>query len=87
VNALSLAIGFPLLTTGVVTGALWTQQMYGTLWSGTPHETWCLLAWAVYAVLVALRFGAQLGARRCAASAAIGFLFASFAVLGAELLV
>jgi hypothetical protein len=40
----------------------------------------------VYAVLVALRFGARLGARHCAASAAAGFLFASFAVIGVELL-
>jgi ABC-type transport system involved in cytochrome c biogenesis permease subunit len=86
VNALALAIGFPLLTTGVVTGALWTQEMRGVPWTGTPHETWCLLAWAVYAVLVALRFGARLGARHCAASAAAGFLFASFAVIGVELL-
>jgi len=86
VNALALAVGFPLLTTGVVTGALWTQQMYGAPWTGTAHETWCLLAWAIYAVLVALRFGAQLGARRCAASAAVGFLFASFAVIGVEIL-
>lgn len=85
VNALALAIGFPVLTLGVVTGVLWGQQMRGAPWSGTAHETWCLLAWGVYAVLVTLRFGAQLGARRCAVSAAAGFLFASFAVLGVEL--
>ena len=86
-NALALAIGFPVLTLGVVTGALWVQQMHGVRWSGTAHESWCLVAWAVYAVLVALRFGAQLPARRCALSAAAGFLFASFAVLGVELFV
>jgi ABC-type uncharacterized transport system permease subunit len=85
VNALALAIGFPMLTLGVVTGALWVQQMHGAPFRGTAHETWCLLAWAVYAVLVALRFGAQLPARRCAISAAAGFLFASFAVIGVEL--
>ncbi len=84
-NALALAVGFPVLSLGVVTGGLWARQMYGVLWAGTPHEIWCLLAWAVYAVLVSLRFGAQLPARRCAMSATAGFAFASFAVLGVEL--
>jgi ABC-type uncharacterized transport system permease subunit len=85
VNALALAVGFPMLTLGVVTGALWVQQLHGSPWSGTAHETWCLLAWAIYAVVVALRFGAGLPARRCALSAAVGFLFAGFAVIGVEL--
>lgn len=86
VNALALAVGFPLLSLGVVTGALWSREMSGALWSGTSHETWCLLAWLVYAVLVVLRFGLRLGARPCALSAAVGFLFASFAVIGVELI-
>lgn len=85
-NALALAVGFPVLTLGVVTGSLWTREMFGTFWSGSAHETWCLLAWGVYAVLCAMRFGAKLGARRCAVSAAAGFVFAGFAVIGVELL-
>ena len=72
-------------TVGVVTGALWARQIHGSFWTGTSHETWCLLAWAIYAVLVTLRFGARLPARRCAVSAAAGFVFAGFAVLGVEL--
>lgn len=85
-NALALAVGFPVLTLGVVTGSLWSREMSGRFWSGTPHETWCLLAWGVYAVLCGMRFGARLGARRCAVSAAAGFVFAGFAVIGVELL-
>ncbi|MGH0031772.1 MAG: cytochrome c biogenesis protein CcsA [Myxococcota bacterium] len=84
VNAFALATGLPLLTLGVVTGGLWTFDLKGTLYSGTPHETWCLVAWAIYAVLAVLRFGARLGARRCAVSAAVGFVFAGFAVVGVE---
>lgn len=86
-NGLALAVGFPVLSLGVVTGSLWSREMFGTLWSGSAHETWCLLAWGVYAVLVGLRFGAQLGARRCAVSATAGFVFAGFAMIGVELLI
>jgi ABC-type uncharacterized transport system permease subunit len=85
VNGLALAVGLALLTLGVVTGVIWTREMHGAPFMGTRHETWCLLAWAIYAVLAALRFGARLGARRCAASAAAGFVFAGFALLGVEL--
>jgi len=83
VNALGLSLGFLLLTLGVVTGALWVQTVHGQLWTGSTHETWSILAWGIYGLLVALRFGAHQGARQCAISAVVGFVFASFAVLGA----
>jgi ABC-type transport system involved in cytochrome c biogenesis permease subunit len=86
VNALALALGFPLLTLGVVTGALWVRSLHGAPWTGSAHETWCLLAWLVYAVLVTLRFGLGQGARRSAQTALAGFAFAGFAVVGVELL-
>jgi ABC-type uncharacterized transport system permease subunit len=86
VSALSLAVGFPLLTLGVATGALWVRSVHGVPWTGTAHETWCLVAWAIYAVLVALRFGVRQGARRSAVSALGGFAFAAFAVIGVEIL-
>jgi ABC-type transport system involved in cytochrome c biogenesis permease subunit len=82
VNRVSLAAGFPLLTLGVVTGMIWVDAVSGSLWSGTRHETWSALAWAVYAVLVAARFGAHQGARLAAVSAVAGFLFLCFAVIG-----
>jgi ABC-type uncharacterized transport system permease subunit len=86
VNALGLAVGLPLLTVGVVTGGLWSMEMYGTPFSGTGHEIWSLLAWVIYAVVGVLRFGLGLGARSCAVSAALGFVFATCAMLGVELL-
>jgi ABC-type transport system involved in cytochrome c biogenesis permease subunit len=86
VNALALAVGFPLLTLGVVTGAMWVRAIHGAVWMGTAHETWCLVAWVIYAVLVTLRFGAGQGARRSALTALGGFAFAGFAVIGVELL-
>lgn len=87
VNALTLAIGFPLLTLGVVTGAMWVQSMHGRPFTGASHETWSLVAWAIYGVLVALRFGVGQGAWRCAANAMGGFAFAGVAIIGLELFV
>jgi ABC-type transport system involved in cytochrome c biogenesis permease subunit len=85
-NRVSLSVGFPLLTLGVVTGMFWVHRVQGVLWSGSIHDTWSAVAWAVYAVLVALRFGAHQGARQAAASAVGGFAFLVFAVIGVGLL-
>ena len=86
VNAAALALGFPLLTLGVVTGAIWVQSVAGSPWRGSAHELWTLLAWLVYAVLAAVRFGAHQGSRQAAVSAVGGFAFILFAVIGVGLL-
>jgi ABC-type uncharacterized transport system permease subunit len=85
VNAASLAVGFPLLTLGVLTGMMWVQVATGAFFSGAAHELWSVVAWAVYAVLVAGRFVTNQGARQAAASAVLGFAFLFFAVIGLEL--
>ena len=83
-GAFAVVAGFPLLTLGVVTGALWQRAETGTYFSGNPHETFCLLAWAVYGALATLRFGARQPAARCAISSIAGFAFLGIAVLGVE---
>lgn len=86
VNATALAWGFALLTLGVATGMLWMRAVSGSPFGGTAHETWSLLAWAVYAVLAGLRFGGRQGSRQAAFGAVIAFGFLCFAVIGVELL-
>jgi len=85
-GAAALAVGFPLLTLGVITGMIWVQTESGLLWKATAHETWNLVAWAVYAVLVAVRFVWHQGGRNAAAFAVGGFAFLFFAVVGVGLL-
>lgn len=87
VNAIALSVGFPLLTLGVLTGMMWLQTAFGTPWTGSAHETWCVVAWAVYGVLVGARFAAHQGSRQAAASAVAGFAFLFFSVIGMELIV
>jgi ABC-type uncharacterized transport system permease subunit len=86
VNAVSLAVGFPLLTLGVLTGVFWLRASHGTVWLGTTHEIWTVVAWAIYAGLASARFLGHQGARQAAASAVAGFAFLLFAVVGVGLL-
>ncbi len=50
-----IGLGFPLLTLGIVTGALWAQTAWGSYWSWDPKETWSLITWLVYAVYLHTR--------------------------------
>lgn len=86
VNALSLVVGFLLLSLGVVTGVLWTHAVDGRLWPATMHANATLAAWLVLAVLVAARFGAGQGARQSALSSMAGFILMLLAVVGAGML-
>jgi ABC-type uncharacterized transport system permease subunit len=82
VNLISLALGFPLLTFGVIAGMLWTQGMTGRLWPGDAHAVWSGIGWAIYLALAIARFGVGWRGREAAACAAAGFAFLLFAVIG-----
>jgi ABC-type uncharacterized transport system permease subunit len=86
VSAVALAVGFSLLTLGVITGVMWVVGQQGSPWTGSLHEVLSLVAWAIYAVLVVLRFGARQGPRQCATSAVCGFVFLFVSVIGVEIL-
>ena len=85
-NALSLVVGFLLLSLGVATGVLWTHAVEGRLWPGTLHSNATLAAWLLLAVLVAARFGAGQGARQSALSSVAGFVLMLLAVVGVGML-
>lgn len=86
VNALSLVVGFLLLSLGVATGVLWTRAAEGRLWPGTLHANATFAAWLVLAVLVTARFGAGQRARQSALSSMAGFVLMVLAVIGVGLL-
>jgi ABC-type uncharacterized transport system permease subunit len=86
VNVVALAVGFPLLTFGVIAGVIWARGITGDLWAGGPHATWSAIAWAIYLALAVARFGIGWRGREAAACAAVGFGFLLFAVIGVEAL-
>ena len=51
-----IGLGFPLLTIGIIAGAVWANEAWGSYWSWDPKETWALVSVLVYAVILHLRF-------------------------------
>ncbi|MGZ7168672.1 MAG: c-type cytochrome biogenesis protein CcsB [Halobacteriota archaeon] len=51
----SVAVGFPLLTFGIITGAIWANRAWGSYWSWDPKETWSLVTWLVFLAYLHVR--------------------------------
>jgi cytochrome c-type biogenesis protein CcsB len=82
----TIAIGFPLLTVGIITGAVWANSAWGTYWGWDPKETWSLITWLVYAAYLHARLTRGWRGQRAAVLSMVGFLAVVFTYLGVNLL-
>ena len=85
-NYRAIMIGFPLLTLGIITGAVWANYAWGTYWSWDPKETWSLIVWFVYAAFLHARITRGWVGKRAAWLSIIGFAATIFCYLGVNLL-
>jgi cytochrome c-type biogenesis protein CcsB len=69
----TIAVGFPLLTIGIVTGAAWANYAWGAYWSWDPKETWSLITWFVYASFLHARVTRDWRGKRTAILSIFGF--------------
>lgn len=86
INYKCLTIGFPLMTMGIVSGAIWANSAWGGYWRWDPKETWALITWFLYAALLHGRLTVGWRGRRAAIFAIIGFACLLFTFLGVNLL-
>ncbi len=80
-----IAVGFPMLTLGIVTGAAWANEAWGTYWSWDPKETWSLIVWLIYAAYLHARLARGWQGRRAAWLSILGFAATLFCYLGVNL--
>ncbi len=82
----TIAIGFPLLTIGIVTGAFWANVAWGTYWSWDPKETWSLIVWLIYAAYLHARITRGWRGTKAAVLSIVGFAATIFCYLGVNLI-
>lgn len=82
----SVAFGFPFLAAGIIAGAVWANQAWGTYWSWDPKETWSLITWFVYAAYLHARFTRGWTGKRAAWFSVAGFASVIFTYLGVSFL-
>ncbi|UBF27018.1 c-type cytochrome biogenesis protein CcsB [Kovacikia minuta CCNUW1] len=81
-----IGLGFPLLTIGIIAGAVWANEAWGSYWSWDPKETWALITWLVFAAYLHARITKGWQGRRPAILASAGFLVVWVCYLGVNLL-
>lgn len=69
-----LIVGFPLLTFGIITGAMYAQVVHGHFWSWDPREILGTLTWLVFAALLHERLAVGWQGRRAAIMTIVGFV-------------
>lgn len=82
----TVAIGFIMLSAGIITGAIWANKAWGTYWSWDPKETWSLVTWLVYAAMLHRRFIAGWGGQRLSWFSLLGFACVMFTYFGVNFL-
>ncbi|MBI5852259.1 MAG: cytochrome c biogenesis protein CcsA [Planctomycetes bacterium] len=70
----TIQIGLLFLTAGIVFGAMWANESWGRYWGWDPKETWSLVTFFVYLLVVHARFAGWLGHFGMAMAAIVGFL-------------
>ncbi|GIJ47297.1 c-type cytochrome biogenesis protein CcsB [Virgisporangium aliadipatigenens] len=43
------AFAFPILTVGIMCGAIWAEAAWGRYWGWDPKEVWSFITWVIYA--------------------------------------
>ncbi len=82
-NFRALAVGYPAMSLVLITGAIWAQLAWGRYWSWDIKETWTLITWLVYTLLLHLRAIRGWRGRPIAALSIVGFLCVIFTLWGA----
>ena len=81
-----LAFGFPLLTLGILSGAVWANEAWGSYWSWDPKETWAFITWLIFAFYLHTRLQYGWEGKKSAFVATFGFFILWICYLGVNLL-
>jgi cytochrome c-type biogenesis protein CcsB len=82
----TISFGFPLLTIGIIAGAVWANEAWGSYWSWDPKETWALITWLVFASYLHTRITKNLQGETPALIASLGFIVVWICYLGVNFL-
>nr|YP_009440893.1 cytochrome c heme attachment protein [Japonolirion osense]AEZ01478.1 cytochrome c heme attachment protein [Japonolirion osense]AHH24281.1 CcsA [Japonolirion osense]CUS18848.1 cytochrome c heme attachment protein [Japonolirion osense] len=81
-----ISLGFTFLTIGILSGAVWANEAWGSYWNWDPKETWAFITWTIFAIYSHTRTNPSLQGTNSALVASIGFLIIWICYFGINLL-
>lgn len=82
----TISLGFPFLTLGIISGAVWANEAWGSYWSWDPKETWALITWLIFAAYLHARIIKKWKSKESSILASIGFIIVWICYLGVNFL-
>nr|YP_010724489.1 cytochrome c biogenesis protein [Olsynium douglasii]WDW31616.1 cytochrome c biogenesis protein [Olsynium douglasii] len=81
-----ISLGFIFLTIGILSGAVWANEAWGSYWNWDPKETWAFITWTIFAIYSHTRTNQSFQGTNSALVASIGFLIIWICYFGINLL-
>jgi cytochrome c-type biogenesis protein CcsB len=81
----AVAIGLPLISIGIITGAMWAKEAWGAYWQWDPKETAALFSWIIYLAYMHLHTRNAWRGLRTSWVSVIGFVSIIFCYLGVNI--
>nr|YP_010759883.1 cytochrome c heme attachment protein [Cuscuta chinensis]WEY29831.1 cytochrome c heme attachment protein [Cuscuta chinensis] len=81
-----ISLGFSFLTIGLVSGAVWANETWGSYWSWDPKETWSFITWLVFTIYLHIRRDTKFDSTKSAIVASIGFFIIWICYFGVNLI-
>jgi cytochrome c-type biogenesis protein CcsB len=81
-----IGLGFPFLTIGIISGAVWANEAWGSYWSWDPKETWAFITWLIFAIYLHSRLLKGWQGQKAAVLGAVGFFVIWICYLGVNFL-
>jgi len=82
----TIGLGFPFLTIGIIAGAVWANEAWGSYWSWDPKETWALITWLIFAAYIHARLTKGWIGEKAALLGSLGFIIVWICYLGVNFL-
>uniref|UniRef100_UPI0022DCD999 cytochrome c heme attachment protein n=1 Tax=Isoetes occidentalis TaxID=1981229 RepID=UPI0022DCD999 len=77
-----ISLGSPLLTLGILSGAVWANEAWGYYWNWDPKETWASITWLMFATYMHTRVTKSWRGKEPAIVASLGFFTTWICYLG-----
>nr|AIN75549.1 cytochrome c heme attachment protein [Campanula americana] len=81
-----ISLGFIFLTVGILSGAVWANEAWGSYWSWDPKETWSFITWLIFAIYLHTKTKQNFWGANSAIVAVLGFLLIWICYFGVNLL-
>nr|AYW12107.1 cytochrome c heme attachment protein [Burmannia disticha] len=81
-----ISMGFIFLTIGILSGAVWANEAWGSYWNWDPKETWAFITWIIFAIYLHSRTNPNFQTINSAFVASLGFFIIWICYFGINIL-